>query len=1576
MKRRILAIFCVLATLLAMVVVPAYAAADGAANAVTQLTQDAENLVVQGNTYIDLNGHDILGVTVEDGTLYVSDSKTDDYTVADGDFGTVTGITGSVKAAEGYLAVTEAEAVSFHRVDLTLTSMTLRPAVAGVYYNSAFAADEVVAARVQTYGVALSIAAVPTAENLKTLCGYSAFKGFTSGEKSGTLLIGILKEDNPDATNNRNASMAVYGRAYLQVDGQYVFGACAKRSLKEQVEAIDAVFDTLSNAQQSSIVSMYKTFKSVMSSWNLPNISEGSVGVLAGDVEITIPVTVEDGKVTETVTVEQDGVTVTIPFGVLVESDELTLTVTKEDQTNVEAAEGQSLLPLDVHVDGLSAANTVPLTIDLGKVMPKNLNMGNYAAYHTEGSSANEMTLVDADEEFTAHNQYKYTLDGEITLHVATFSLFTLKSANANGWNGERNYEWYDANATKLYIRNADQLAGFGAIVGGMASVDGKTIEQDSFANKTVMLLADISIGDLDSENEYVFYPIGYWNNQGNYGKFPGVSGVSSGFYSFNGIFDGNGNTISDFYQNTWEMVGDYNDGYSGTPNYYRDGMGLFGKVYGGTVKNLTVRNFSCDSEHGTSGVIAAYADCGATFENIAIFDCNPRVYNIGNGGIVGCSGWYAREAAENKVTFRNITVDQTNKISALWDATGTSAGGILGQYYPASGQSSAGYPKNPGIHFENCHTAAVIEVNNDCCSNYHYYWYRYAGMLMGSVRANTKDENGYTVADTTGITAENCTYTYGNWNEYWYCELVKNTIASYTHDHQFGRLTSITDLSEITNDNGETWLKEGNFALLDADRNCVDCYHIFKNSEGELYRHKHDEPDETNPEVYETINGVEMLKEDRQRYKIPFGQLLTGDGMGVKAHYEFPGVEPSEDQIAQSSEKFTAKVAHGYNISANTTSVAIADLFTPAADVVGATVNVYISPVGTGSTVKAAAVHASNGTFDSVPALPIEGTGKAKITITDYYYCIPTTLYVTIGDVSTESGYQLVTDASTLQAGDKVVIVAADYDYAMGADKGNNREAVTVTKNENSVTWDSDVQVLTLEPGAIDGTFAFNTGSGYLYAASSSSNQLKTGADINDNASWQISTVDGVTTVVAQDTSVRNILRYNPNKGASPLFACYNSTSSVKDGVVIYKLMSGCACEVSIPIPEKAATCTEAGSTGGAMCPYCNAVIDPAVVVPALGHNWDDGVIDLAPTCTDAGKKIFTCTRCEETDTHTIDPTGHNYVNGVCANNCGIPEAVDAWVLVTDVKTLAEGDKIVIVAKDYDYALSTNQKSSNRGAVAITKSSDKSTITIGNDVQIITLKTGISNGTFAFDTGSGYLYAASSSGNQLKTKNTLDVHGSWGIAITNGVASITAPDSNNRNVMQYNPNNGSPLFACYDSASQKALAIYKQVGATTEPEPETTTGYFEKVTTAPADWSGTYLIVYEGDSVAFNGGLTTLDAESNTVSVAIVDGKIEATSTMRAAAFTINSDGFIKSASGYYIGQTSNANGLNSSTSTTYANTLSLNTDGSVNIVSGGAYLRYNSAANQYRFRYYKSSSYTNQKAITLYKLVEAKEQ
>ena len=147
------------------------------------------------------------------------------------------------------------------------------------------------------------------------------------------------------------------------------------------------------------------------------------------------------------------------------------------------------------------------------------------------------------------------------------------------------------------------------------------------------------------------------------------------------------------------------------------------------------------------------------------------------------------------------------------------------------------------------------------------------------------------------------------------------------------------------------------------------------------------------------------------------------------------------------------------------------------------------------------------------------------------------------------------------------------------------------------------------------------------------------------------------------------------------------------------------------------------------------------------------------------------------------------------------------AWTLVTDVNTLVAGDQIVIVASKSNVALSTNQKSNNRGQANVTKLNN--TVTFGSDVQIITLEAGKVDNTFAFNVGSaGYLYAASSSNNYLRTEKTLSNNSSWKIEITSaGIATVKAQGSNTRNWMRYNSQ--SSLFACY-SSGQNDISIYK----------------------------------------------------------------------------------------------------------------------------------------------------------------------
>ena len=169
--------------------------------------------------------------------------------------------------------------------------------------------------------------------------------------------------------------------------------------------------------------------------------------------------------------------------------------------------------------------------------------------------------------------------------------------------------------------------------------------------------------------------------------------------------------------------------------------------------------------------------------------------------------------------------------------------------------------------------------------------------------------------------------------------------------------------------------------------------------------------------------------------------------------------------------------------------------------------------------------------------------------------------------------------------------------------------------------------------------------------------------------------------------------------------------------------------------------------------------------------------------------------------------------------------ETTEAWTLVTDASTLAVGDKVVIAAAEYDFALSTEQRSNNRNQAPITKNSN--TITITDDVQVMTLEAGTKAGTYAFNTGSGYLYAASSGSNYLKTENAKSDNSSWTISITDeGIATIKAQGTNTRNWLRYNSanTNPNPIFSCYGSG-QKDVSIYRLEGANQgggeTPEPE-----------------------------------------------------------------------------------------------------------------------------------------------------------
>lgn len=145
---------------------------------------------------------------------------------------------------------------------------------------------------------------------------------------------------------------------------------------------------------------------------------------------------------------------------------------------------------------------------------------------------------------------------------------------------------------------------------------------------------------------------------------------------------------------------------------------------------------------------------------------------------------------------------------------------------------------------------------------------------------------------------------------------------------------------------------------------------------------------------------------------------------------------------------------------------------------------------------------------------------------------------------------YALVTDASTLAAGDVLVFTNHEATYAMSeTQKANNRDGVEITSalDRSTIEITDNVELITL--GGSAGAWTFLTDEGYLYAANNSNNHLKSQTTNDNNGVWTVSISNNQATVIAPDSNNRNWLRFNE---ASCLFSCYESGK--QQAIAIYR--------------------------------------------------------------------------------------------------------------------------------------------------------------------------------------------------------------------------------------------------------------------------------------------------------------------------------------------------------------------------------------------------------------------------------------
>lgn len=239
-----------------------------------------------------------------------------------------------------------------------------------------------------------------------------------------------------------------------------------------------------------------------------------------------------------------------------------------------------------------------------------------------------------------------------------------------------------------------------------------------------------------------------------------------------------------------------------------------------------------------------------------------------------------------------------------------------------------------------------------------------------------------------------------------------------------------------------------------------------------------------------------------------------------------------------------------------------------------------------------------------------------------------------------------------------------------------------------------------------------------------------------------------------------------------------------------------------------------------------CEVVLESENIYPALTTNIPnaDGVeytssntevatIDKTGNITllSAGMSIISASFAGNTDYEAAEAA--TFVLIVSEPPLG-EEYQGIWTLVTNMSQLSVGSKIIIAAASANKALSTLQNPKNRASVDIIKSTKKDTLMVNRDVQIITLELGAKERTWALSVGDiGYLYAASSSENQMKTQSQIDANASWVIILSdNGMATMQAMGNNTHCFMKYNT--GYQTFSCFEEDGANVVLYGKDLSS------------------------------------------------------------------------------------------------------------------------------------------------------------------
>ncbi|MBQ3248638.1 MAG: hypothetical protein IJB03_03135 [Alistipes sp.] len=370
-------------------------------------------------------------------------------------------------------------------------------------------------------------------------------------------------------------------------------------------------------------------------------------------------------------------------------------------------------------------------------------------------------------------------------------------------------------------------------------------------------------------------------------------------------------------------------------------------------------------------------------------------------------------------------------------------------------------------------------------------------------------------------------------------------------------------------------------------------------------------------------------------------------------------------------------------------------------------------------------------------------------VTFTDGY-AKTSTIIVQSADTSKGNTWELVTDASTLEAGDQVIIAAKDFDVAMSKTiSSERREATEVTKLGNYYLTPTDaVQTFVLANGSAAGTFAFydDTNKGFL-ASTSTSYKLNNQSYVDADASFTVTIADGVATIGNKEGDYAENKMYYRD-GSS--YNYFYSGETEKQALSLYRLVG---IKGSIPVAPADVTVPDSDESvvvpeeGAAEATAINAVVFNYVgdwtITAAADVDWITFSFDKVNNCLTYTAQANEGTVRNATATITATLEGQEPLTWTFnVLQKGAPEEVTIAEFITKGKdeniTYRLTGVVTTVPSSYSYAYVIEDEAGNKANIKYLKTEegnyvvqdDTLDVRVGDVITVTTVVTTTTKGT------------------------------------------------------------------------------------------------------------------------------------------------------------------------------------------------------------------------------------------------------